>query len=237
MADRFLARFNLSRQDFLVFKEEFDSFQNRRAERLKKEFPDETLTLENKKVLFIGDSITSDNLGYRISVSLAANLKAVNGSVSSSTSATLLESSLRLIENEKPEIVSIMIGTNDSISIQNPGLNQVKLEEYAGNMQKIINKAKECGAKVLLFAIPLIQEELFAKYFNPRGKFQNNETVELYNHMLSQVARENGIPLIEHSWLSGGDLTPFFEPDGVHLSTEAQEYFAKSWLINASKLI
>ena len=237
MADRFYARFNLSRKDFLELKEEFDLFQKKRAENLKKEFPNEVAALENKKVLFIGDSITSDNLGYRNSVSLAANLNAVNGSVSSSTSATLLESSLKLIESENAEIVSIMIGTNDSISIQNPGLNQVALEEYSSNMEKIITKAKECGSKILLFAIPFIEEELFASYFNPRGKFQTNKTVELYNDRLSQIASENGISLIKHSWFTGEDLKPFLEPDGVHLSVKAQELFAKNWLINARNLI
>ena len=236
MADRFYARFNLSRTDFLVFKDEFDEFQNERAERLKKEFPNEIKSLRNKKVLFIGDSISSDNLGYRISVSLAANLQAFNGSVSSSTSATLLESSLKLIEDTKPEIVSIMLGTNDAVSIKKLGNNMVSLEDYSSNMRKIITKAKDVGAKILLFAIPFIEETLFKEYFTIREKFQNNETVRLYNKRLSEIADEQKVPLSEHTWFDLDNLAPFFEPDGIHLSTKAQECFAKNWLIQASKL-
>ena len=237
MADRFYARFNLSREDFLAYKEEFDELQKAREEALKKELPYETATLNSKKVLFIGDSITSDNLGYRISVSRAAELSAINGSLSSSNSSALLEQSLRLIESEKPEIVSIMLGTNDSISIGALGNNQVPLEEYTENMKKIVRKAKDAGAIVLLFEIPIVHEELFSEYFNPRGKFQTNETVKLYNEKLAEIAVKASIPLIEHSWLTGVDFTPFFEPDGVHLSEKAQAHFSRNWLINASNLI
>ena len=236
MADRFYARFNLSRADYLVFKEEFDKLQKERSDALKKEFSREAAALENKKVLFIGDSISSDNLGYRASVSLAASLRAVNGSLSSSTSATLLESSLQLIEDSKPEIVSIMLGTNDSLSITELGNNMVSLEDYEANMRKIIAKAKDVGAKILLFKIPFIEEKLFSDYFTERGKFQNNETISLYNAALSRIAEEEKIALVPHTWFELENLTPFFEPDGIHLSVMAQERFAKNWLINASKL-
>lgn len=237
MADRFYARFNLSRADFLVFKDEFDKLQKERVERLKEEFKNDIEALQNKKVLFIGDSITSDNLGYRISVSLAANLQAVNGSVSSSTSATLLESALRLIEDSKPEIVSIMLGTNDSISMGKPSNNTVTIENYASNMRRIISKAKELGAKVLLFEIPKIHEELFREYFTQRGKFQTNADVEKYNRKLSEIAKENEIPLIRHTWFGNENSHVYFEPDGVHLSESAQELFAKNWLLNVKNLI
>ena len=186
MADRFYARFNLSHEDFLVFKNKFDEFQNKRAKSLKKEFPKAVTALEKTRVLFIGDSITSDNLGYRISVSLAANLDAVNGSRSSATTDTLIESSLRLTKQTKPEIVSIMLGTNDSLWLKETNENMVSLEKYARNMREIIVKSKEVGAKILLFEIPLVEENLFKAYFTERGKFQTNECIRSYNRRLGK---------------------------------------------------
>ena len=104
-------------------------------------------------------------------------------------------------------------------------------------MKKILSKAKECGARVLLFAIPLVEEKLFSSCFNPKGRYQNNETVAVYNATLRQIADEEQITVFEHFWLAGEDLTEFFEPDGVHLSIKAQELFAKAWLVNATKFI
>lgn len=237
MADRFYARFNLSHEDFLVFKNEFDEFQNKRAKSLKKEFPKAVTALEKTRVLFIGDSISSDNLGYRISVSLAANLDAVNGSRSSATTDTLIESSLSLTEQTKPEIVSIMLGSNDSIWLKETNENMVSLEKYARNMREIIVKSKEVGAKILLFEIPLVEENLFKAYFTERGKFQTNERIRSYNRRLSEIAAEEKISLLKHEWLKGDELSPFFEPDGIHLSVDAHALFAKHWLINAIKLV
>jgi lysophospholipase L1-like esterase len=144
---------------------------------------------------------------------------------------------LKLIEETRPEIVSIMLGTNDSISIGSLGANSVAIEEYASNMRKIIAKSKEVGAKVLLFEIPLVEEKLFAAYFTERGKFQSNECVRAYNRRLSEIAAEENIALLNHEWLKGEKLAQFFEPDGVHLSVYAHEFFAKAWLLKADKLI
>jgi len=237
MSDRFLARFNLSRDALVLYREEFALFQKNRSNELKNSLPDAIAKIQNKKVLFIGDSITSDNLGYRTSVTLAANLQAANGSLSSSDSEALLDSSLALIEKERPEIVSLMLGTNDSIYYTELKENKVTLDKYISNMEKIVKRAKEIGAEVLLFEIPEINEEAFAAYFNPKGKFQDNETVRSYNFRLSKLALECGIKLIRHSWLSGDDKSVFFEPDGVHLSETAQLYFSLNWICEAEKSI
>ena len=113
----------------------------------------------------------------------------------------------------------------------------VSLENYLSNMRKIFKKAKDVGAKILLFAIPFIEETLFKEYFTARDKFQNNETIRLYNKRLSEIAEEEKLSLFQHTWFKFDNLVPFFEPDGIHLSVYAQELFAKSWLINANTLI
>ena len=236
MPKRFSARFNLSRLDFLTYAEEFEEFQIQRQDELKEKLADAILTIQNKKVLFIGDSITSDNLGYRISVTKAANLQAVNGSLSSTDSQALLDSSLTLIKKERPDIVSIMLGTNDSIYYSSLGKSKLTQDEYVSNMKKIVKCAKETGASVLLFEIPTVNEKAFSLSFNPKGKFQSNECIKGYNAALEELATELGIKLIRHDWLSGEDTSVFFEPDGVHLSTEAHWHFSLNWINEASKL-
>lgn len=212
---------------------EIDEIQNERVKRLQNKYPSELKLLTGKKVLFLGDSITSDNLGYRTTVTKAAKLCAVDGSVSGGTSSMILYDAKMLIEKHKPDIVSIMIGSNDSVSILENGLNQVSIEEYRRNVSKIAEWAKKSGAAVLLFEIPPIVPWRFEKSFSKQLKIQSNETVLLYNEALRDIAEQSGIKLHSNGWLSEDEN--FYEPDGIHLSVIGQELFANKWIEAATK--
>ena len=70
--------------------------------------------LYGKRVVFVGDSITSDNIGYRLTVTRAARLRATDTSLSGGKTNNIKEDAKQAILTEKPDIVSIMIGANDS---------------------------------------------------------------------------------------------------------------------------
>lgn len=185
--------------------------------------------------MFLGDSITSDNLGYRATVALAANAEGIDGSVSGATSSMILYDAKRVIDKENPDLVSLMIGSNDSVSIVHKDLHQVSIGEYERNVSAILRWAKQSGAGVLFFEIPPIAEELFEKSFSPQLKVQSNETVESYNDVLRRLAAENGIELQSNRWLM--DDVAFYREDGIHLSVIGQELFAEKWIEAAAKII
>ena len=257
MADRFFIRFNLqnsvahypatSEVFGALFAEEtmqaqeilneFGEIQGARASRLKQKFGDKLTCLYGKKVLFLGDSITSDNLGYRVSVTKAAELCAVDGAISGGTSATILHPTLRKLRDEKPDLVSLMIGTNDSMSVEREGLQQVSPEEYERNLRAMLGWIAESGAKLLLFEIPPIREDRFARHFTSNGKLQSGDNIGKYNEILRNLAKERDIRVISHAWIrTEEDKERYIERDGVHFTVEGQEAFSDDWLNQAISL-
>ena len=226
---------NMSDGDIRSMICEIDEIQGSRAERLRKKCPEQTEALRGKKVVFLGDSITSDNLGYREAVTRAAALEAIDGSVSGGTSSMILHTAKMLIEQHGPDIVSVMLGSNDSVMIEGADLAQVSPEEYGRNLACIVRWAKQNGACVLLFEIPPVVEERFEKNFSSQSKAQTNANVRAYNEILKKIAEENDIELRSNLWLS--EDAGYFEPDGIHLSICGQERFAEKWLLSAVQTI
>ena len=252
MSGHFFARFNLqnavgnfpasatllsafsgeSPEQSQSYLDTFQQIQDDRVNRLRQKFGKEIETLRHKTVLFLGDSITSDNLGYRASVSDAADLISYDGSVSGGTSSTVLHSAKIIIESIRPDFVSIMIGSNDSVSIERESLHQVSIEEYRRNVNTILEWATNCGSKILLFEIPPICEPDFIKSFHKQGKLQSNQTIQEYNGVLKDLAKQYGIPLISHDRLR---KDVHLENDGIHLNMDGQEQIAEQWLVSASE--
>lgn len=238
MSERFLIRFNLpheaTEEERGAYLKEFEQIQTERVRRLTDKMGKETEALRGKRVLFLGDSITSDNLGYRTSVSRAAELCATDGSVSGATTSSLLPLARERIGEARYDLISVMLGANDSVTLTEEGRNQVSLEEYVANMEEILLRAKGNGASVLLFAITPVHEERFEKSFSDQKKRQSNETVARYNRHLRELAEKHEIRLTAHSWLTE-DL--FWEKDGIHLTPRGQERLSESWLLAASNII
>ncbi len=253
MAGKFFVRFNLhnslcsypasfdllrpfvdiSDGELRGYFEEIELIHKQRAQRLKAN----TIHIEalkGKKVLFLGDSLTSDNFGYRRTVTCASELDAHDGSVSGGTSSAVLHSAKMLIESVKPDIVSIMLGTNDSVCIEQLDFPQVSIDEYTRNIDAILGFAKKQGAIVLLFEIPPIIEERFSRSFASEFKLQTNENIHVFNRALTRTASKYGIKPIDNSDFKDASL---FEHDGIHLNLKGQELFSKKWLTSCINLI
>jgi lysophospholipase L1-like esterase len=184
--------------------------------------------LKNKSVLFIGDSITSDNIGYRVSVTRAADLTAYDASISGGISSMMLYDAKAIIEKHRPDIVSVMIGTNDSACVDTAPT--VSIDEYVRNVKSIIGWGKQNGAEILLFAVPPISETRF----NIPLKTQTNDNIGRYNEALQGVANDNDIRLISNEWVNKSE--DMLEPDGVHLSVEGQKIFSEKWIVAAAQI-
>ena len=197
----------------------------------------EIAKLNGKRVLFLGDSLTADELGYRALVCEAANLAGRNGAISGGTSSSLLHLFLRKLTSQTsptPEIVSIMLGTNDCVSVEREELHQVSPEEYLRNMRAILTWAKKTGARVLLFAVPPILEARFNAHAIANGKLNSNRSVIQYNALLAALANELSLSLIPHDHCMQKE--DFFEEDGLHWNASAQLCFAEKWLRAAAEI-
>jgi lysophospholipase L1-like esterase len=214
---------------------EFESVQNRRAECLKEKFGEAFSKYSEKRILFLGDSITKDNLSYRAAVTRAANLKARNLAVSGATSPMLLYSAKVNLKSFCPDLVSLLIGGNDSTLIGRERLEQVSLSEYKRNVSAMVRWSKEAGAEVLLFEICPVHEARFEARYSTREKFHSNENIKRYNDALYEIAKEYHIPLHSNQWLLE-DPDLYYEPDGIHLTETANEVYAEKWLFALTKL-
>lgn len=230
---------DMSDAELQAFLDKIESVHAQRAEKLKNAYAEEIAVLRGKKVLFLGDSITSDNFGYRRTVTRAAELNALDGSVSGGTSSAVLHSAKMQLQAFKPDIVSVMIGTNDSVSIGREDLFQVSIKEYGRNVKAIVDWSINAGASVALFEIPPVHEERFKKSFAAQYKLQSNGNIARYNCVLKNIANEYGISLLSNAWIAdkGDDCDWLFEPDGIHLSLKAQELFAEKWLESVARII
>ena len=86
-ADIFAAMLGKSESEIQTYLDEFEGTQWENEKYLKMLFGKELEALRGKRVLFLGDSITSDNLGYRSAVCRAAALDGIDGSVPMVTDA------------------------------------------------------------------------------------------------------------------------------------------------------
>lgn len=146
MSAKFHVRFNLKNDlpsdEIAKYLSEFEAYTSEYAEKLSVCMSNEISSLYRKRTLFVGDSITSDNLGYRKIVTKACALDAYDASVSGGTTESVLSGCVELIEGMKPEIVSIMLGANDSPYSTECGTGKVSINKYEENMRTIIECAK-----------------------------------------------------------------------------------------------
>ncbi len=230
----FTAFMDASEEEIQLKIDEIEAIHTKRSEFLRSKYADEINKLKGKIVLFLGDSISSDRTGYRKTVTTAAELDAFDGAVSGATSSGILFMARHLIFNQKPQIVSLLIGSNDAVAVENGTCNQTSLSEYKRNVSVIAKWAKENGSKLLLMEIPPINEEELTACFNGNGRSNSNAVVEQYNEALREIAQDDNVLLIPNTWTNQSER--FLDGDGIHLNSKGHELLARQWIIHAAKL-
>lgn len=236
-AEIFSPMLGASKEELQVILDSFEAVQSNRADHLKQKYANELKCIKGKKVLFLGDSISSDNLGYRLAVTKAAELQSHDGCVSGGTSSTLIVSALSVINSVKPDIVSIMIGSNDSVCVERETQSLVSLAEYERNIRILLLWSKNSGSKIMLFGIPPVCESMLLKELSPQSKLQSNGNIKHYNEVLKKLSDEYGVTYISNDWmLNEENFDSLFEPDGLHLSIKGHDLFSERWIASAAKL-
>lgn len=210
----------------------FDSKQTSAASDLRIKYNEKIKAIEGKRVLFVGDSITFDRLGYRGIVTKAANLESKNAARSGATSTDMYRFIYENIDSFNPEIVSVMIGTNDAFAHCGIEKNRlVSLGEYRRNIKGIIDNCVKSRAKTVVVTIPTIDETVFNQTRDAKFKENDNKNIATYNEVVREEAAVSGAQLVDlEAALKKNSNEGVFQPDGVHLSFKGQNILADLWL-------
>ena len=146
------------------------------------------------------------------------NWTIINSGINGDTTREGLRRIYRDVIDHAPDIVTILFGSNDS------ALNDYQhraITEFEINIEEITKLIqKETKAKIIFITPPpLIEDELFP--------FTTNKAVSAYSEVIRKNAAKYGCELIDFNNIMAeeakGDLDPFLQYDGLHLSDKGYE--------------
>ena len=221
-----------TKEEIESYIKECDKWQQQTAEKLRERYGD-MKELEGKRVLYVGDSLTADRTGYRGITTKAAGLDAHSMAFSGATSIDMLRSIYGDVVNFKPEVVTVLIGTNDIFYVGgDEKINLVSREEYKRNLTEIISICKKSGADVMVITLP---ETL---YKNDDIKENDSKNVSAYNDIIKAVSEKTGAVLIDwNSVHKSYGAQKLLDEDGVHLNKEGQAMLADLWIQTLKNIV
>ena len=227
-AFRYECVMDASKDEIERFISKCGMWQMQQAEALKQKF--DLTSLHNKKKLYIGDSITADRFGYRGITTLAAELNSYNGAVSGATSVDMLRFLSDNIRKSNPEIISLMIGTNDSLTICDKK-NLVSVQEYRNNISEILRISKQFTDKIIISTLPPVNEQAYSGTHNTQLSKMTVQSVEALCDVVKEEADIHNVYINDaYKALHDKNLDEIVEKDGVHLTKEGQALFAEQWI-------
>ncbi|HUQ95669.1 MAG TPA: SGNH/GDSL hydrolase family protein [Bryobacteraceae bacterium] len=169
------------------------------------------------RVLLIGDSIS---IGYTLPVREVLRGKAnvhripANGA----TTRFTLESIEPWLGSSKWDVIHVNWGLHD-LKIMEGGKHQVPIEEYASNLQKLVDRLKQTGAKVIFATTTPV----------PQGKLnplRHPADVPLYNAAALRVMKRNRIAVDDLYAAVLPKLKDVQLPENVHFTPEGSRFLA-----------
>lgn len=128
--------------------------------------------------------------------------RVINASISGDTTHGGLNRLPRALVREQPDIVIIELGAND-------GLRGQRLQDTAGNLDKMTVLSQESGAKVLLLGIQLPHN--YGQIY--RDKF---------NGIYTRIAEERNTAIVPFFLEGVAETRAMMLPDGLHPTAAAQ---------------
>jgi acyl-CoA thioesterase I len=180
--------------------------------------------------LFSGDSIAhganftqgyriySEHFSERIRTEMnRTNDVIINTAVAGETSKTILKKLEDRIIRFQPDVVSLMIGIDDSES------GTAGRKVFQKNLREIIEQVRETGSLLFLHTPP---------YFDP-SEHKAHADIRAYVKIIRETAREYWIPCLDHWNLwklateNQQETDLWYAPNGVHPSAQGQHELAK----------
>ena len=182
---------------------------------------------EPVKWLFYGDSITHGALhtfGYRDYAELFAERVryelgrtpdvVINTGISGDTTRGLLAKFEWRVAQFKPQVVFVMIGTNDC----SEG-NDITLQEFRGNLVELVRRLEAVGAlAVLQTTCPILES----------AAPERAPQFHVYMDAVRSVASQESLPLVDHTrfWAEQPDKHFFWLSDALHPNAYGHRAFA-----------
>jgi lysophospholipase L1-like esterase len=180
-------------------------------------------------ILCLGDSITigsrsylgyPEYCGHFLSVKTKKSWNVINHATAGFTTIDLarsIDKNLAHLKTHKPEIITILIGTNDVKINTSPADFKIALEQLIIKAKLIVG-----NHNIVVIHIPLLMDGVMLPY-----KIGMNKTVEEYNGIINEVVNKEMIIPTQITML------PHHSYDGVHLNNEGSQH----WGEELSKLI
>lgn len=203
------------------------------AEILAKKFDFEQLNKKPLKIVFFGDSITSDRQSYfnimKIALQNCQNVNLVDMSISAHKSTDLFTALYPNMVGEHADIAHIMIGTNDVRQMDDDQrLHHTGPEEYEKNVSYVVSELVKDGTKVIITTMPPYSTEKSSVCFAENRALFLEEGRQLYNGILARVAEKYNVFLNKmderYAAYTPEELTL---DDGIHLNAIGQDILAE----------
>jgi lysophospholipase L1-like esterase len=166
------------------------------------------------KVVCFGDSITKR--GYTPIMGELLDVDTVMAGVAGNSTAQALRRMSQDVIAHDPDVVVIFFGTND-LRVDAPNV-YVPVDQYAVNLNQMIDACTEEGASVVLCTLPPIEHDAFfarheREVFDQAGGLA--KLVADYRETALEVAETRDIPLVDLYELLL-QIPEWQHPDGVH---------------------
>jgi acyl-CoA thioesterase-1 len=178
------------------------------------------------RVVFLGDSLTA---GYGLAEDEAFPailerrleqaghpVEVVNAGVSGDTSA----GGLRRVDwvlRQDPDVLVVALGGND-------GLRALPVEELESNLGKIVRRARDAGARVLLLGVRM-----------PPSHGQRYKSA--FEAVYPRLAEDMEVPLVPRMLEGVAGKPSLMQPDGIHPTAEGQHVVADNVFPALAKLL
>lgn len=229
-----------------IFNEKEDDVQNLIIEFEKHLYNESKFAKENfdipkcskeRTVAFIGDSITSDRASYmnimKKIYGQAAKIKLIDASVSGDkTDDAVMKLYFRVL-NYKPDIVHILLGTNDLRRNKDIfSKSCINLKEVENNIRYLIRTLKENRIEVVISTISPVDNEMLCKRFPDDNWYYVQKDIDDLNEMICAVVKETDAKLNDmRNVYDKYDKTKILLSDGLHLNQMGQRLLLKNVLL------
>ena len=184
---------------------------------------------QNKKVIkiaFLGDSITEygwDNENGYVKQTVEAlkqarlNIEPIPAGVCGDSTRDMLNRLDEDVLDKNPDVVFFMGGINDV------WWNKFSIEEFKNNVETIIDKVKQKGAKIIIISITVLTEDLNSA---------ENQTIDEYNNCLKEITKQKDVQYIDANTIFKKEIQESNSPeniltiDGVHLNDRGNKLLA-----------
>ena len=186
-----------------------------------------------KKICIFGDSVTwgmglrqrvgwADLLRNHLEQRTDHYLELYNLGIDRDNSKDLLKRVDGEAEARKPDMIIILIGSNDSLQYKKGRklVDEVNEDDFRKNLQKIIDKSKKYTKEIFLVGLVIGDDSLLNPL--PRsttGKRYTKKRISKYDQVIREVAAKNSIAFIDINKVLGDDDFA----DGLHPNERGHE--------------